>query len=229
MTARNPRKKRLSIPLCFLFVFILTLSACNSEPAPGPTTTASPTSTVDESTTPAPSPTIPTTETPITTGPLTTWTADGIISDGEYPNSSEDGNFQLFWKNDTQYFYAGMRAKTTGYVSMALQPGDKMKNADMIFGYVIESNTTVMDLFSTGTFGPHPPDTEQGGSDDVIDYGGIEENGFTTIEFKRLLDTGDELDNVINTGTNKIIWAFGSSDNLNASHSARGYGEIIID
>ena len=112
---------------------------------------------------------------------------------------------------------------------MAVQPGSQMKDADMVFGFVKDGETTVYDLFSTGSFGPHPPDTELGGTHDILEYGGKEEGGFTTIEFKRALDTGDEYDNPLFPGMNKIIWSYGSSDSLAIKHSTRGYGEINLN
>jgi len=121
-----------------------------------------------------------------------------------------------------------MKAKTSGWVAVALQPGKLMKDADMMFGFVKEGEATVYDLFSTGYFGPHSPDSELGGTADIAEFGGKEENGFTTIEFKRKLDTGDKYDLPFSTGVNKIIWAWGTDDKQSLKHSKRGYGEIDI-
>ena len=98
----------------------------------------------------------------------------------------------------------------------------------MIFGFVKDGRVEVQDQYSTGNFGPHPADTELGGTDDILEFGGKEEGGFTTIEFKRLLTTGDKYDISIQKGASKIIWAYGSSDSLTAKHSTRGYGEINL-
>jgi len=103
-----------------------------------------------------------------------------------------------------------------------------MKDADMIFGFVKDGKVEVYDLYSTENFGPHPPDTELGGTDDILEYSGKEEGGFTTIEFKRPLNTDDEFDIPISKGINKIIWAYGSNDSLTVKHSTRGYGEINL-
>ena len=86
----------------------------------------------------------------------------------------------------------------------------------------------VQDLYSTGDFGPHPLDSEIGGTDDIMEFGGREEGGFTTIEFKRSLTTIDKYDISIQKGVNRIIWAYGSSDSLTVKHSTRGYGEINL-
>ena len=98
----------------------------------------------------------------------------------------------------------------------------------MVFGFVKDGETTVYDLFSTGNFGPHPPDTELGGTDDILDFAGREEDGHTTIEFRRALDTGDEFDNPLIKGKNQIIWSYGGGDTLTQKHTNRGYGEITL-
>lgn len=103
-----------------------------------------------------------------------------------------------------------------------------MKNADMIFGFVREGETKIYDLFSTGDFGPHPPDIELGGTNNVDVFAGTEDPEYTTIEIKRDLDTGDEFDIALSSGLNSIIWAYGREDGLSAGHSARGYGELDL-
>ena len=181
-------------------------------------------------------PATPTTSTTATTlsPPTTTGVsmqADGIINDGEYKHRQvyDNGNFEVQWTNDNSYIYLAMKAKTTGFVSMAVQPGTAMLNADMIFGFVKNGTAEIYDLFSTGSFGPHPPDTELGGTMDILEFGGKEENGYTVIEFKRALKTADQYDRELVKGKNQIIWAYGTSDSLDIKHSSRGYGELIID
>ena len=174
----------------------------------------------DEEVVSAPTPTIP--------KPVELWSADGIIKVGEYTSDVQYGDYQIFWWSDDQYAYIGLRAKTNGFVAVGIQPGSRMENADMIFGYVEAGETTIMDMFSTGDFGPHPPDTELGGTNDIIEYGGSEVDGLTTIEFKRPLSTGDKYDNPLSKGINKIIWSYGSADEIEQKHIARGYGEITL-
>jgi hypothetical protein len=174
----------------------------------------------EEQVTPStPAPSVPVTE---------EWAADGIISVGEYSNSGVYGNYEIHWKSDEQYIYAGMKARTGGHVSIGFQPGSRMKNADMVFGFIENGEVTIHDMFSTGDFGPHPPDTDLGGTFDIAEYGGKEEGGFTTIEFKRALVTDDQYDNPLSSGVNPIIWSYGSSDSLTRQHSNRGYGEIEL-
>jgi outer membrane protein assembly factor BamB len=168
---------------------------------------------------------------PSTSTAAASFKADGIIGDGEYEHRQtfDNGNYELYWSNDASNIYVAMKAKTTGFVSMAVQPGKTMLDADMIFGFVKDGKTEIYDLFSTGAFGPHPQDTELGGTDDILESGGKEENGYTVIEFKRALKTGDKYDQELAKGNNQVLWAYGPSDSLDVKHSARGYGEITID
>lgn len=170
----------------------------------------------------------PTTPNQSTTTPFK---ADGVITDGEYTSKQtyDNGNYELQWTSDIENIYIAVKAKTTGFVSIGIQPGTTMKDADIVFGFVKDGKAQVFDLFSTGSFGPHPPDIELGGTNDIFEFGGKEDGGYTIIEFKRSLKTNDKNDNEIVKGLNKIIWAYGTADALDIKHSVKGYGEIIID
>jgi hypothetical protein len=154
--------------------------------------------------------------------------ADGIISNGEYSKSKNLGGFELNWHSDGQNIYFGIKAKTTGWISLGIQPGSKMKGADIVLGYVEGGKVYVSDHFSAGDFGPHKVDTEFGGNDNILEYGGSEQGEYTTIEFKRALNTGDQYDNALSPGIVDIIWAFGSDDKPAQKHITRGYGQIDL-
>jgi hypothetical protein len=156
------------------------------------------------------------------------WTADGVITPGEYQKNKSFGDFELSWTADDQYLYMGIKAKTLGWVAVGFDPESMMKNADIIEGYVKDGNLSIADMYSSGQFGPHPADTEQGGTDDILASGGKLETGYTTIEFKRKLDTGDKYDKPLHSGLNKIIWAYGSDPQFTLKHMARGSGEIDL-
>jgi DOMON domain len=156
------------------------------------------------------------------------FTADGIITPGEYASNQTYDDYQIYWNNDDSYVYIAMKAKTTGFVAVGIQPGFAMKDADIILGFVKDGQAQVFDMYSTGNFGPHPQDTELGGTDDILLSGGNEDGQYTTIEFKRALKTGDKYDNELVKGINKIIWAYGPNKDPSIKHSNRGYGQIEI-
>ncbi len=197
-----------------LAAVLLLLAACGGEAAPAPVPTVAP-GLPPATETAAPEP--------------VAWAADGVISPGEYPVAVEYDAWQVSWRTDADYAYFGLRAKTDGFVALGLQQGRTMKDADIILGYVGDDGAvTVLDVYSTGNFGPHPADTAQGGTDDILESGGSESGGFTTIEFKRARVTGDDYDRPLEPGVNKIIWSYGAADSPTAKHAGRGYGEITI-
>jgi hypothetical protein len=121
-----------------------------------------------------------------------------------------------------------MKAPTSGWIAIGFGAETLMKNADIIEGFVKDGKLSIVDMFSTGDFGPHPPDTQLGGTNDILDSAGQNINGFTIVEFKRKLDSGDKYDKPLLPGKNKIIWAYGTDPVFTLKHSAAGYGEIDI-
>jgi hypothetical protein len=156
------------------------------------------------------------------------WVTDGVISEGEYPQTRTYGNCSIYWSNDSDYIYVGLKAKTAGWVAVGFGAETFMKNADIIMGSVKDGVLTIADTFSMGEFGPHPPDTQLGGTDDILTSAGKFDNGYTVVEFKRKLDTGDKFDKPLVKGINKIIWAYANEPVLTIKHSSRGPGEIEL-
>jgi hypothetical protein len=212
----------LLIIVCVLLILAAMLAAaCSASQAPltPPSAPTEPTST----------PQTPSDQTPpVTSKPEATWTADGVISSGEYTNTSTYSDYELNWKSDEKYVYIGLTVKTNGWVAVGIQPGFMMNNADIVLGDVSDGKVTVDDQYSTGNFGPHVSDEQLGGTNDILEFGGKEVGEYTTIEFKRALDTGDKYDHPLMKGVNKIIWAYGSDDQVTVKHFNRGYGEIDL-
>lgn len=161
------------------------------------------------------------------------WSADGVINADEYARTKsfgDNGEFELYWTSDEQYIYIAIRALTEGWVSIGIQPEPESKqNADIIFGFVRDGETIIYDRFGAKHPGVHPEDAELGGGNDILEFGGKEEAGYTVIEFKRLLNTGDQFDQPLFPGENNILWGYGSKDSPISGHSdSRGYGVIDI-
>jgi hypothetical protein len=156
------------------------------------------------------------------------WSADGVVTPGEYPDMIDNGTYKLYWTSTANTIRIGIEASTEGWVAIGLQPGQRMKDADMILGMVVDGQAMVLDSYSSGDFGPHKSDSEFGGTDDIVAFAGSESGGTTTIEFERALDTGDSYDIALERGQKMpVIWAYGSSDDEGMRHSTRGYGEIV--
>ena len=168
------------------------------------------------------------------------WTPDGNVADGEYFGSAilygpesrgySGGEMEVFWTTDDEYLYMALRGETDGWVSIGFDPIEWMKDADVIMGSVDGKQVVVEDQYSTDSYGPHMPDEDLGGTDDILEFGGQEKDGQTVIEFKRKLDTGDQFDKVISPGQNlSIIWGMSDSGNLQSSHNvARAEGRLNL-
>jgi hypothetical protein len=168
------------------------------------------------------------------------WTADGVVGDGEYFGSAvlygpesrgySGGDLEVFWTTDDEHLYMALRGETTGWISIGFDPLEWMKDADVIMGSVDGKKVVVEDQYSTDSYGPHLPDEDLGGTDDILEFGGQEKDGHTVIEFKRRLDTGDQFDKVISPGQElSVIWSMAESDDLQASHNvARAEGRLNL-
>ena len=166
------------------------------------------------------------------------WKPDGIIGGSEYSWSmnltspqgygQRGGTVAVYWRNDAQTLYIALKGQTRGWVALGFEPSEWMKDADMILGAVNDGNVTVQDQYSAGNYGPHLPDTTLGGTDDILEYGGREEGGYTTVEFKRRMNTGDSYDKAFAPGqTVKIIWAMADSDFGDVKHNV-AHGEGVL-
>lgn len=159
-------------------------------------------------------------------------TIDGTVTAGEYAFnvSLGNGHYDLYWTvvGDTIYF--AILAQTTGFVALGIEPTKRMLDADIILGWRESTGDFELhDAWSTGERGPHPDDVDLGGTYDLLEYSATEVGGVTTIEFSRLLSTGDRYDHDIPAnGTVKIIWSTSTEDGFTLYHSRRGTATIDI-
>lgn len=160
-----------------------------------------------------------------------TWAPDGVVSDGEYAQNMvlSGGVFEVSLKNDAENLYMAIKGETEGWVAIGFEPEIWMKDADMIIGWVDGGEVSAIDAYSTGNYGPHPPDTDLGGTDDILEFGGSEVDGFTVIEFKRKMNTGDEFDKAFGSGqTVSMIWGVNEFDDPAKRHIEDGEGELAF-
>ncbi len=157
---------------------------------------------------------------------------DGEVGPDEYPLSAElgDGHFKMFWEVSNGSIKMALQAETSGMIAIGIEPTNRMLDADMILAYRSGGEFSVHDTYSFGETGPHPDDTDEGGTFDLNEYMVTEVGGVTTLEFVRLLDTGDDLDNPIpEKGKVKFIWATSTSDDFTDYHARRGTAVIDIE
>lgn len=157
--------------------------------------------------------------------------ADGVIGADEYAHQAAIGPVTVYWANDAQTLYLAMEGKTTGWISVGLDPTNKMQGANYVIGAVDDGKAIAWDAWGQGVVGPtHPEDTKIGGKNDILAYGGVEENGVTRFETQIPLDSGDQYDKPLAPGqTYKVITAVGQSDAFDSRHTGRASGEITLD
>ena len=157
------------------------------------------------------------------------WTPDGVITAGEYSGEAHYQTYDIFWKQDGQYINLGLRAETEGWVAVGFRPQPLHRETDMVIGYVSNGQVSVSDMFSNGELGPCALDTDLGGTSDILESGGREAGGETTIEFRRQLDTGDQYDGALTSGPNLIMWGYSNVDDVRQQHIMSGRGELALD
>jgi len=157
---------------------------------------------------------------------------DGRIEQGEYPSSQilKKDVFTLHWRVDGDRIHMAIEATSRGWVAVGFDPEAVMSKSDMIFGFVgTDGRTTAMDAWSTGMFGPHPADTDQGGSNDILAYAGARTGDKVVFEFTRLLDTKDRSDKIIAMDkAMKVIWATGPDGTSTSRHDKVGSAKVAF-
>jgi hypothetical protein len=151
--------------------------------------------------------------------------ADGVIGSGEYPHqlSLGGGEVLVYWGFGTDNAHFGVQARTSGWVALGIGAEQSMGGADIVIGWADGGGGEVRDAFATGPFGPHPEDTELGGSRDLLSAAAREDQGLTTLEFSRRLAAADRYDKPIDPSAGvPIIWAIGGADDPAAPHESRG-------
>lgn len=157
------------------------------------------------------------------------WAADGMISDGEYAASAKIGPMTVWWQNDTEFLYIAAEAPTKGWVSVGLDPEEKMKGANYLIA-AFDGEAKIEDGFGTAPVGnAHPADTSLGGRNDITAFAVVERDGRTLFEAKIPLDSGDAYDKPLQAGQEyPIIVAYGSADGFTTPHAFRGAGTLRL-
>ncbi|KYK23782.1 hypothetical protein AYK24_00685 [Thermoplasmatales archaeon SG8-52-4] len=155
---------------------------------------------------------------------------DGVVIDNEYPNQSVfgEGIYELYWRIENDIIYMAMIGETTGWVAIGFGPITLHKGGDIVSGWVDDNGTvSIVDCYFPDMYPPHPHDTDQNGTHDIISYNGTEQNNKTIIEFSRKLITGDEHDtDILLNSSLEIMWSLGSTDNWRQKHSKAGFASV---
>ncbi|XP_070555179.1 DBH-like monooxygenase protein 1 homolog [Ptychodera flava] len=131
--------------------------------------------------------------------PTDTYTHDAALDDF--------GKVHLFWKYDDTTITFEVHAETLGYVGFGISPNGGMTDSDIVIGWVKDGNTYFKDRFASRNGEPE--------IDDQQDYeliGGMETETHTVLTFSRKIDTCDEMDRVVTSGTLRLIYAYHDDD-----------------
>ncbi|MHA2275864.1 MAG: fibronectin type III domain-containing protein, partial [Candidatus Kariarchaeaceae archaeon] len=145
---------------------------------------------------------------------------DGVVSGGEYDFTvSVASSFTLHYTVDGATIYIALVASGTGWVALGIDPdsGARMLGADIIIGYY-DGTTNIRDDHGTSET-KHEADT----TGNILSSAAGESGGSTTLEYSRLLNTGDTSeDKIISVGVpTLIIWAYhSSSDGFTLKHGS---------
>lgn len=146
---------------------------------------------------------------------------DGKIGEAEYQNHLRVENIRmdLYWTIKEDRIYVGLHALAKGWLAIGFDPeGPFMKGADIVIGYVKDGQIFLQDNYANGPTG-HTADTELGSRDDILEKAGSQDEKGTTIEFSRLLDTGDQFDKPIREGKPlPVILAYSNAADFTSYH-----------
>ena len=151
-----------------------------------------------------------------------------FASDTELPYSSIEKKGIVFsWRINGDFLDIIISAPCKGWISVGIEPNVKMKDADIIIGYIKKGKVFIVDNYGTGPVF-HKPDTSLGGEDNIQNKAGKEEKRKTEISFSIPLDSGDAYDKIITKGKHVIILACSDADNFTSKHKIRTKIEIEI-
>ena len=136
--------------------------------------------------------------------------SEQLVLEEELDITVED--FHLSMNTDGEDLTVELSAPTTGWVAVGFDPSAAMKDANIIIAYVADGQAYLRDDWGSG-YTSHEPDTDMGGSDDITDASGFEEDGVTSISFTIPLDSGTPGDKALVPGSAfDILIAYGADD-----------------
>jgi hypothetical protein len=134
-----------------------------------------------------------------------------------YSSASGDG-IVLQWKVDGENLQVRLAAVTGGWIAVGFHPTRRMEDSNIIIGYVKDGQVFMSDHYGTGQT-THTADEELGGTNDITEPQGGEENGGTWLSFTIPLDSGDRYDRVLRPGNSyRVNLAAGQEDDFGTYH-----------
>ncbi len=160
---------------------------------------------------------------------LMTLSATDSLRAAEYSHELTVKKMTFAWGLNGANIDIKISAKTTGWVAVGFNPSDKMKDANIIIGYVKKGKVVIIDDFGTKKYA-HKRDEKSGGQDNILQRSGSETGGITTLEFSIPLNSGDSKDRVIiPDGDTTVLLAYGAGrDSFRAKHKFRAVRTVNL-
>lgn len=153
--------------------------------------------------------------------------AAGFAAAGEW-KSTDAGDFHLEWMVDGSNLNVKVSAPTEGWVAVGFDPSNKMKDADILIGYVEDGEVVIEDHYGNSPIS-HRSDERGDGSNDLSNIAGSERNGVTELSFTIPLNSGDSRDRVLVEGESyKVIFASHTKDKITMKHNRRTSVQISL-
>lgn len=151
---------------------------------------------------------------------------DGVIGEFEYPVYHRIGAMGLYLDNNQEFGYFALTSPGSGWLAIGFSPSNIHMGANFIFFSVSDGETLVGDHYGVSQF-VHESDLDLGGSIDIVDYVGVEDQG-TVVEFVLPLNSGDDYDTVLEVGKSySIIVAYNEFDDSFYSKHTQWYKHKI--
>lgn len=153
---------------------------------------------------------------------------DGVFNSDEYENTMyvEDIDMEVGWLIRDGNLIFAVKSSGKGWVAAGFDPTTMMRNANIIIGDVKEDGSLVIeDHFGVSNTG-HRADDEN----NILQAAGTENEEGTVLEFVIPLNSGDDMDRILEVGQEyKVILAYHmNNDSLKIRHSNRGSVNITF-
>ena len=142
---------------------------------------------------------------------------------GEYSHGLAAKEMRFLWTLRGDSLDVKLVAPTTGWVGIGFNPDEteNMKGASFIIGYVKAGEAHAFDHYGTEAE-KHKEDDKLGGTTDVSNLSGSEEERRTELAFTVPLNSADPNDRPLSVdGDNVILLAYGKSDSFVLKHRFR--------
>lgn len=146
----------------------------------------------------------------------------GFAASEGYDHKVTAGNMELEWKLNEGNIQIRVAANTDGWVAVGFNPSSRMKDANIVMGFVKNGEVSVTDHYGT-TERQHEEDTKAGGQSNVENVSGKEANGITEITFTMPLNSGDDKDQpIVADKDNIVLLAYSAGrDSFRTKHTFR--------